>query len=152
MFGEDQKLISRSKVDLACLPLCPVALKQHIQRVNQRAALYTRANEAILEKTYPYDDGQGTGIHMIVGPGVLVPTWLVDMLVTCNREVWSQGLLINMRVADINSNMHRWTNNFSANSRTTAIQTEGVTPTKQRFKEGYRKAVHSAPPSSRCTL
>ena len=61
MFGEDQKLTSRSKVDLARLPHCLVALRPHIQLVNQRAALYNWVNEANLEKPYPYDDGQGTG-------------------------------------------------------------------------------------------
>ena len=59
MVGEDQKLTSMSKVDLARLPPCQSALKPHIQRVSHRAALYKRANEAILEKPNPYDDGQG---------------------------------------------------------------------------------------------
>ena len=59
MVGEDDNLTSRSKVDLARLPPCQSALKPHIQRVNHRAALYKRANEAILEKPNPYDDGQG---------------------------------------------------------------------------------------------
>ena len=51
-------------------------------------------------------------------------------------KVWSLGLFIKVRVVDINSNMHRWTNNFPAKCRTTVIQTEGVTSTKQCVKEG----------------
>ena len=57
MFGEDQKLTSRSKVHPARLPLYQSALKPHTQRLNHRAA--KRANEAILEKPNHYNDGQG---------------------------------------------------------------------------------------------
>ena len=93
MVGEDEKLTSRSKVDLARLPPCQSALKQHIQRMNHRAALYKRANEAILEKPNPYDDGQGwVNTHEgVLEPmwsfGPIMPTSLVDLLVTCDREV-----------------------------------------------------------------
>ena len=75
MVGEDEKLTSRSKVDLARLPPCQSALKPHIQRVNHRSALYKRANEAILEKPNPYDDGQGWVNEYtlrIVGTGVVM--------------------------------------------------------------------------------
>ena len=57
--GEDEKLTSKPKVDLARLPPCHPALKPHRQRVNHRVALYKRADESILEKPNPYDDGQG---------------------------------------------------------------------------------------------
>ena len=93
MVDEDEKLTSRSKVDLARLPPCQSALKPHIQRVNHRAALYKRANEAILEKPNPYDDGQGwVNTHEgVLEPmwsfGPIMPTSLVDLLVTCDREV-----------------------------------------------------------------
>ena len=50
MMGEEEKLTSKSKVDLARLPPCHSALKPHVQRVNDRVALYKRAEEPILEK------------------------------------------------------------------------------------------------------
>ncbi|KAK2174513.1 hypothetical protein NP493_798g02020 [Ridgeia piscesae] len=45
---EDEKLTSKSKVDLAPLPRCHSALKSHLQRVNHRVALYKRADKSIL--------------------------------------------------------------------------------------------------------
>ena len=57
--GEDEKLTFKSNVDLARLPSCHSALKPHIQQVNHRLALNKRADESILEKPKPYDDGQG---------------------------------------------------------------------------------------------
>ena len=57
--GEDEKLTSKLKVDLARLPPCHPALMSHIQRVNHRVALYKHADESILEKPNPYEDGQG---------------------------------------------------------------------------------------------
>ena len=93
MVGEDQKLASRSKVDLARLSPCRSVLKPHIQRVNHLAALYKRANGSILEKPNPYDDGQGwVNTHEgVLEPvwscGPIMPTSLVDLLVTCDREV-----------------------------------------------------------------
>ena len=66
---------------------------ENIQGVNHRAALYKRANEAILEKPNPYDDGQGwVNTHEgVLEPmwsfGTIMPTSLVDLLVTCDREV-----------------------------------------------------------------
>ena len=58
MVGEDEKLTSKSRVDLARLPPCHSALNPHIQRVNYRATLYKRADQPILEKPKPYDEGQ----------------------------------------------------------------------------------------------
>ena len=71
--GEDEKLTSKSKVDLARLPSCHAALKPHLQRVNHCVALYKRANESILEKPNPCDDGQG---WIRTEDGVLEPVWL----------------------------------------------------------------------------
>ena len=51
--GEDEKLTSKSKVNLTPLPRCHSALKPHLQRVKHRVALYKRADESILEKTKP---------------------------------------------------------------------------------------------------
>ena len=57
--GEDEKLTSKLKVDLASLPPCHPALNPHLQQVNHRVALYKRADESILKKTNPYEYGQG---------------------------------------------------------------------------------------------
>ncbi|KAK2169923.1 hypothetical protein NP493_1171g00046 [Ridgeia piscesae] len=83
--GEDEKLTSKSKIDLARLPPCHSAL-------NHRVALYKRADESILEKSKPYDDGQG---WIRTEDGVLEPVWscgaalpnsLVNLLDTGDRE------------------------------------------------------------------
>ena len=92
--GEDEKLTSKPKVELARLPPCHPTLKPHLQRVNQRVAFYKRADESILEKPNPYDDGQG---WIRTEGGVLEPVWscdaalpnsLVDLLDTgyCEEE------------------------------------------------------------------
>ena len=88
----DEKLTSKRKVDLARLPPCHPALKPHLQQVNHLLALYKRADESILEKPNPYDDGQG---WIRTKDGVLEPVWscdaalqtsLVDLLDTGDRE------------------------------------------------------------------
>jgi len=97
IMGEDEKLTSKSKIDLARLPPCHSVLKPHIQRVNHRVALYKRADESILEKSKPYDDGQG---WIRFESGLLEPTWscsaalpnsLVDLLDTGDREEEEEG-------------------------------------------------------------
>ena len=55
--GEDKKLTSKSKVDLARLPPCNSALRPHIQRVNHRVCLYKRADNLIAQKPQPCDEG-----------------------------------------------------------------------------------------------
>ena len=50
IMGEDEKLTSKPKVDLARLPPCHSALKPHLQRVNHGITLYKRADESILGK------------------------------------------------------------------------------------------------------
>ena len=81
MVGEDERLTSKSKIDLGRLPLCYSALKPHIQRVNHRVVLYKRAAQAIIEQ----DQG-----WTIIDDGILEPNWccgkvlpaaLVDILV-----------------------------------------------------------------------
>ena len=81
--GEDEKLTSKCKID---------EMKPHLQRLNHRVALYKRADEAILEKSKPYDDGQG---WIRTEDGVLEPVWscgttlstsLVDLLDTGDHE------------------------------------------------------------------
>ena len=84
--GEDKKLTSKSKVDLARLPPCHSALKPRLQRVNNRVALYNHADESILEKTNHYDDGQGwirtedVALEPVLSCGAAVPNSLVDLL------------------------------------------------------------------------
>ena len=70
MVGENEKLTSKSKVDLARLPPCKSALKPHVNHVNHRMCLYKRADIPILEKLKPYDQGQG---WMRTNEGVLEP-------------------------------------------------------------------------------
>ncbi|XP_046336920.2 uncharacterized protein LOC124118725 [Haliotis rufescens] len=92
MVGEDKKLTSKSKVDLARLPPCQSALEPHIQRVNHRVALYKRADQPFVEKPKPYEEQQG---WMRTDQGVLEPMWsngpvlptsLVDLLDAGDRE------------------------------------------------------------------
>ena len=92
MVGEDEKLTSKSRVDLARLPPCHSALKPHIQRVNYRAALYKQADQPILEKPKPYDEGQGWmkndrgELEPVWSCGPVLPTSLVDLLDTGDHE------------------------------------------------------------------
>ena len=90
--GEDKKLTSKSKVDLACLTPCNSALRPHIQRVNRRVCLYKRADDPIVQKPQPCDEGQG---WVMTPAGVLEPLWsygpvlpnsLVDLLVTPDED------------------------------------------------------------------
>ena len=69
---EDDKLTSKSKIDLVRLPPCHSALKPHLQRLNHHVALYKRADESILYKFKPYDDGQG---WIRTDDGVVEPVW-----------------------------------------------------------------------------
>lgn len=93
MVGENEKLTSKSKVDLARLPPCQSALKQHVNRVNHHICLYKRADIPILEKPKPYDQGQG---WTRTNEGVLEPLWssvpvlpksLVDLMGTVEEQL-----------------------------------------------------------------
>jgi len=95
--GEDEKFTSKLKVDLARLPPCHPALKPHIQQVNHRLALYKRADESILGKRNPQDDGQG---WIRTKDGLLelgwscsaaLPNSLVDLLDTGGRGTRGGG-------------------------------------------------------------
>ncbi|KAK2184915.1 hypothetical protein NP493_249g10000 [Ridgeia piscesae] len=90
--AEDEKLTSKSKIDLVRFPLCHSALKPHLQRLNHHVALYKHADEAILAKLKPYDDGQG---WIRTEDGVLEPVWscgaalpnsLVNLMDTGDRD------------------------------------------------------------------
>lgn len=86
MVGEDEKLTTKSKVDLSRLPPCRDNLVPHIARVNYRVANYKRANVPIFWCPKPYDLGQG---WLKTEEGILEPVWscgpilpptLVDLL------------------------------------------------------------------------
>ena len=83
--GEDKKL----KVDLACLPPCNSALRPHIHRVNHRVCLYKRADDPIIQKPQPCDEGQGwvmTPAGVLESYGSVLPDSLVDLLVTPDED------------------------------------------------------------------
>lgn len=88
MVGQDQKLTTKSKVDLARMPPCLDSLVPHIRRVNYRVACYKLANEPIFWKPKPDDAGQGwekntTGImEPVWSCGPVLPTSLIDLLET----------------------------------------------------------------------
>jgi len=92
MDGEDEKLTSKSKVDLTRLPPCHLVLKPHVQRMNHRVALYKRADQAILQIPKLCDDGQGWRrttegvLELVWSCGPALPTPLVDILHTVHRE------------------------------------------------------------------
>ena len=93
MVDDGEKLTSKSKVNLGCLPPCCSVLKPHVQRVNHRVALYKRAHQAIVEKPKPYEEGQGwlrndsnNMLEPIWSCGGILPTALVDILETTVNE------------------------------------------------------------------
>uniref|UniRef100_UPI00358F4B42 putative helicase MOV-10 n=1 Tax=Myxine glutinosa TaxID=7769 RepID=UPI00358F4B42 len=91
MVGEDNKLTSKSKVELAHLPPCHSALKPHVQRVNHRVALFKRAHKPRIEKPKPDSEGQGwTLIDGLLEPvwscGPVLPASLVDLLYCIDPE------------------------------------------------------------------
>ena len=92
MVGEDNKLSSKSKVNLARLPPCYSALKPHIHRVNHRVALYKRADENIFECPKPYDDEQGwirnedDVLEPLWSCNPVLPVSLIDLLASIDTE------------------------------------------------------------------
>lgn len=92
MVGDDDKLSTKSKVDLSRLPPCKDSLIPHIQRVNHRIALYKRANQATFPHPKPHDDGQGwEKKHGILEPvwscGPIMPQTLVDLIEPVTNEL-----------------------------------------------------------------
>ena len=92
MVGEDERLTSKSRIDLGRLPPCYSTLKPPIQRVNHRVALYKRAAQAIIEKPKAFEQDQG---WTVTDDGILEPNWscgkvlpaaLVDILVSTVDE------------------------------------------------------------------
>ena len=83
MVGENERLTSKSKVELSRLPPCRDALRPHIQRVNHRMALYKRAQCPIIEKPQPYDDQGWVMVDNHLEPkwtlGEILPPTLIDL-------------------------------------------------------------------------
>ena len=97
MVGEDKVLSLDSKVDLARLPPPKVSLIPHVQRCNYRVACYKRADQPILEKPNPYDEGMGwkkthdnTVLEPIWSIGLILPPSLIEILV--QREETEKAL------------------------------------------------------------
>ncbi|KAK7114404.1 hypothetical protein V1264_000467 [Littorina saxatilis] len=92
MVGDNEKLTSKCKVDLAGMPPCQSALMPHIQRVNHRVALYKRAHEGILERPKPYDQGWTKNADDVLEPvwclKPILPVSLIDLLADggCEEE------------------------------------------------------------------
>ena len=88
MVGGNEKLTSKSKVDLARLPPCINSLKPHIERVNYRVACLKKANVALFEIPKPDEDGKGWmkneagDLEPIWSYGDILPSSLVDLIET----------------------------------------------------------------------
>jgi len=86
MVGDDEKLTTKSKVDLAHLPPCQDSLIPHIQRVNYRVACYKRAHQPTYQRPKPYDVGYGwekspSGlVEPLWSCGLILPASLTDVL------------------------------------------------------------------------
>ena len=92
MVGEDEKLTTKSKVDLSRLPPCRDNLVPHINRVNHRLATYKQADKPIFWSPKPYDPGQGwqkteEGIlEPVWSSGPILPPSLIDLLEKTGRR------------------------------------------------------------------
>ena len=86
MKGDDERLTTKSRVDLSRLPPCRDSLSAHIHSVNHRLALYKRADEPLIEKPNPFDESQGWEktddgmIEPIWFYGPVLPPTLIDLL------------------------------------------------------------------------
>ena len=93
MAGENDKLTTKSRVDLSLFPPCRDKLIPHIGRVNHRLAVYKRADIPIFWCPKPYDPGQGWEKNE---KGILEPDWscspvllpsLIDLIETTTEEI-----------------------------------------------------------------
>ena len=94
MVGEDERMTTKSKVDLSRLPPCKNNLTPHVQRVNHRLANFKRAHIANANGPKPHDPDQGweKTANGVLEPiwtcGLVLPPSLVDLLVqTVNEEL-----------------------------------------------------------------
>jgi len=87
--GEDKKLASKSKVDLACLRPCHSALKPHLQWLNQP---YIPGVSVLTNPSWKNQNPtmMGKGGYGVMEPiwfcGAALPSSLVDLLVTGDHE------------------------------------------------------------------
>ena len=93
MVGGDEKLRTKSKVDLSRLPPCRDNLIPHINRVNHRLAIYKRAENPVFWCPKPYDPGQGweksdEGIlEPVWSCGPVLPSSLIDLVEKAAEDV-----------------------------------------------------------------
>ena len=86
MVGRNEKLISKSKVDLARIPPCLNSLKPHIERVNYRVACLKQAHTPIFDTPKPDEEGKGwmkndiCDLEPIWSHGDILPQSLVDLV------------------------------------------------------------------------
>ncbi len=95
MVGDDEKLTTKSKVDLAQIPPCQDSLIPHVQLVNYRVACYKRTHLPTYQRPQPYDIGyvwekSAAGIvEPLWSCGLILPASLTDVLekLDCDEEV-----------------------------------------------------------------
>ena len=86
MVGQNEKLTSKSKVDLARIPPCLNSLKPHIERVNYRVACLKKAHTPIFEAPKPDEESIGWitndagNLEPIWSYGEIMPSSLVDLI------------------------------------------------------------------------
>ena len=86
MVDQNEKLTSKSKVDLARIPPCLNSLKPHIERVNYRVACLKEAHTPIFEAPKPDEEGKGWktndagNLEPIWSYGEIMPSSLVDLI------------------------------------------------------------------------
>ena len=92
MVGEDERLTTKSKVDLARLPPCKNNLIPHVGRVNYRLAIYKRANQPCFWRPKPYDNGQQWVkteegfLEPVWSCGPILPPSLIDLIKKVEEE------------------------------------------------------------------
>ena len=93
MVGENEKLTTKSKVDLSRLPPCRNNLIPHIGRVNHSIAIYKRTHIPIFWCPKPYDPGQGWEkndkdiLEPVWSCGPVLPPSLIDLVESTTEEI-----------------------------------------------------------------
>ena len=92
MVGEDERLTTKSKVDLARLPPCKNNLIPHVGWVNYRLAIYKHANQPCFWRPKPYDNGQQWVkteegfLEPVWSCGPILPPSLIDLIKKVEEE------------------------------------------------------------------
>jgi hypothetical protein len=93
MVGEEEKLTTKSKVELSRLPPSRDNLVPHINRVNHRLAYYKRAEKPIFWHPKPNDPNQGWDktedgiLEPVWSSGPILPPSLIDLIDKTVQEV-----------------------------------------------------------------